>query len=249
MRIAALDDELEQRELIRSTMAGIGHECHGFADGKSLLRDLRRQTYDLLVLDWSLPDMNGPKVVEAIRKELANRLPILFVTNRREEADMVEALAAGADDFMVKPIRVAELEARVHALLRRAYPNQHAAELVFGAYRFLPQSRALEVDDRPIELKHREYELALFLFQNLGRMLSREHLREAIWGAGPDTPSRSLDTHISRLRTKLDLRPSNGFLLSAIYGLGYRLETIEDPALTGRRATQPAPKDPPSGSG
>ncbi len=233
MRIAALDDEMGQLELIQHTMAGIGHECHGFSDGRSLLRELRQQTYDLLILDWSLPDVQGPSVVKWIREDLNSRLPILFVTNRREEADMVEGLAAGADDFMVKPIRVGELEARVKALLRRAYPSQHEAELVFGPYHFLPHSRTLMVNDEVVELKHREYELALFLFQNLGRLLSREHLREAVWGLGAETPSRSLDTHISRLRTKLELRPANGFLLSAIYGLGYRLEAIEPDSMLG----------------
>jgi len=227
MRIAALDDEACQLELIRHIMEGIGHECHGFADGKTLLRELRQQSFDLLVLDWSLPDMQGPAVVRWIREDLSSRLPILFVTNRREEADMVEGLTAGADDFMVKPIRVGELEARVRALLRRSYPAQHESEMAFGPYRFLPGSRTLQVKGQTVELKHREYELALFLFQNMGRLLSREHLREAVWGVGAEAPSRSLDTHISRLRSKLDLRPANGFLLSAIYGLGYRLEAID----------------------
>ena len=236
MRIAALDDEPCQLELIQQTMEGIGHECHIYTEGKSLLRDLRQQTFDLLILDWSLPDVSGPTVVKWIRQDLASRLPILFVTNRREEADMVEGLTAGADDFMVKPIRVGELEARVRALLRRAYPRQHEAEVSFGPYHFMLHSRVLLVNGAPVELKHREYELALFLFQNLGRLLSREHLREAVWGLGPDAPSRSLDTHISRLRTKLDLRPANGFLLSAIYGLGYRLEAIEGDALAPQRA-------------
>ncbi|RZL45298.1 MAG: response regulator transcription factor [Variovorax sp.] len=231
MRIAALDDESCQLELIQHTMAGVGHECHGFEDSRSLLRELRQQSFDLLILDWSLPDVQGPQVVKWIRQDLNSRLPILFVTNRREEADMVEGLTAGADDFMVKPIRVAELEARVKALLRRAYPSQHEAELVFGPYHLFPHSRTLQVNGKLVELKHREYELALFLFQNLGRLLSREHLREAVWGLGAETPSRSLDTHISRLRTKLDLRPANGFLLSAIYGLGYRLEAIEADSL------------------
>ena len=227
MRIAALDDEAVQLDLIRHTMEGIGHECHGFSDGKTLLRDLRQQTYDLLILDWTLPDVQGPRVVRWIREDLSSRIPILFVTNRREEKDMVEGLAAGADDFMVKPIRVAELQARVHALLRRSYPAQHDADLIFGAYHFVPATRTLRVHGRPTELSHREYELALFLFQNLGRLLSRDHLREAVWGVGTESPSRSLDTHVSRLRVKLDLMPSNGFLLSAVYGLGYRLESID----------------------
>ena len=234
MRIAALDDEPSQLELIRHTMEGLGHECHGFTEGKALLRALRQETFDLLVLDWSLPDVAGPAVVRSIREELLNRIPILFVTNRREEADMVEGLGVGADDFMPKPIRVGELSARTQALLRRAYPAQHETEVVFGPYHFFPHSRTLHVNGEPLELKHREYELALFLFQNMGRLLSRDHLREAVWGQGPDAPSRSLDTHISRLRTKLDLRPTNGFLLSAIYGLGYRLEAIDADALNTR---------------
>lgn len=232
MRIAALDDDLSQLELIRHTMNGIQHECHVFSEGKALLRELRQQSFDLLILDWTLPDISGPAIVKWVREDLASRIPILFVTNRRTEADLVAGLSAGADDFMVKPMSVAELEARAHALLRRAYPAKHDVELQFGPYRFFPQARTLHVEGRQVDLKHREYELALFLFQNLGRLLSREHLREAVWGRGPEEPSRSLDTHISRLRTKLSLRPANGFLLSAVYGLGYRLETVEAAALS-----------------
>ncbi|HEY2254405.1 MAG TPA: response regulator transcription factor [Variovorax sp.] len=227
MRIAALEDEAYQLELIRHTMEVIGHECHGFSDGRSLLRDLHQQTYDLLILDWHLPDIEGPQVVRRIREDLHSALPVLFLTNRHEESDVVEGLAAGADDFMAKPIRIAELQARVHALLRRSYPAQRSEELNFRGYAFSTASRILRVQGKPVELSRREYELALFLFQNLGRLLSREHLREAVWGVGIETPSRSLDTHISRLRLKLDLVPSNGFLLSAIYGLGYRLEPLE----------------------
>jgi len=237
MRIAALDDEPSQLGLIRHTMESLGHECHCYTDGRSLLRALRQESFDLLVLDWSLPDMAGPSVVKVIREEMLNRLPVLFVTNRREESDMVEGLGAGADDFMVKPIRVGELTARVQALLRRAYPSQQETEVVFGPYHFFPHSRTLHVNGEPLGLKHREYELALFLFQNMGRLLSRDHLREAVWGQGPDAPSRSLDTHISRLRTKLDLRPKNGFLLSAIYGMGYRLEAIDGDSLGARTDT------------
>lgn len=241
MRIAALDDESSQRDLIRTTMEQMGHECHSYGFAKPLLCDLRQQSFDLLILNWTLPDMSGPAVVKRIRNDFNNRLPILFVTDRREEATMVEGLKIGADDFMVKPIRTAELEARVHALLRRAYPARHDTELAFGPYHFLPQRRMLKVNGVQAELKHREYELALFLFQNMGRLLSREHLREAIWGISDRTRSRSLDTHVSRLRTKLDLRPSHGFLLSAIYGLGYRLEAVDSEEFaTAHQTTSPA---------
>jgi DNA-binding response OmpR family regulator len=232
MRIAVLDDGPDQLQLINQTLVRLGHECHLYTEGRTLLQALRRQTFDLLILDWSLPDMTGPDVVKSIRHELKSRVPILFATDTREEAHMIEGLNAGADDFMAKPIRSGELEARIKALLRRSYPAQHESELIFGPYHFYPPSRALKVRGAPVELKNREYELALFLFQNLGRLLSREHLHEAVWGLGIEALSRSLDTHISRLRTKLELRPANGFLLLAIYGLGYRLETIDADTLT-----------------
>ena len=226
MRIAALDDESSQRDLIRMTMARMGHECHGYGFAKPLLHDLRHQSFDLLILGWSLPDMPGPAVVRRIREDFNNRLPILFVTDRHEEADMVEGLAAGADDFMLKPIRTAELEARVHALLRRAYPARQDTELAFGPYHFLPQRRMLKVNGVQAELKHREYELALFLFQNMGRLLSREHLREMVWGQTHEVTSRTIDTHVSRLRNKLKLSPEYGYTITAVYGTGYRLEVV-----------------------
>jgi DNA-binding response OmpR family regulator len=243
MRIAALDDEPCQLELIRHTMEDMGHECHGFTEGKVLLRDLRQQSYDLLILDWSLPDVQGPRVVRWIRKDLHSRIPILFVTNRREEQDMVEGLAAGADDFMVKPIRIGELQARVRALLRRSYPALHGADLNFGDYQFSVATRTLRVKGHTVELSHREYDLAFLLFQNIGRLLSREHLREAVWGETNEPPSRTLDTHISRLRVKLALVPSNGFLLSAVYGLGYRLECTNGDLLDPF-GSAPAPSPP-----
>ena len=107
MRIAALDDESSQRDLMCSTMERMGHECHGYGLAKPLLRDLRQQSFDLLILDWTLPDMPGPAVVKRIRDDYNNRIPILFVTHRHEEADMVEGLTVGADDFMLKPLRTA----------------------------------------------------------------------------------------------------------------------------------------------
>jgi DNA-binding response OmpR family regulator len=226
MRVAALDDDPDQAELVKRTMVAIGHDCHVFDNGRALLRTLRRETFDLLILDWQLPDINGPEVARWARDNLEQRLPILFVTSRREERDIVEGLAAGADDFMVKPMRIGELVARVRALLRRAYPPQQETEYTWGPYRFDASVGALDVEGERVELKQKEFALALFLFQNLGRLLSRQHLQEAVWSTEVETASRSLDTHISRLRGKLGLRPERGYKLSAVYNLGYRLEAV-----------------------
>ena len=226
MRIAVLDHQAEQA--LSHAMAGFGHECHPYTEGRMLLQALRRQTFDLLVLDWRLPDIPAVDVVKTVRNELRNRLPILFVAGQRERANAVEGLNAGADDFMTNPVQANELEARVNALLRRSYPASHEAELVFGDFHFYPQARTVKLHGAKIDLKSREYDLALFLFQNLGRMLSREHLHESVWGGTTEVQSRSLDTHVSRLRTKMGLRAESGFLLLAIYGMGYRLEAVEN---------------------
>ena len=227
MRIAALDDDTLQLELFTHALTAMGHVCRTYTTGAALLKDLRRETFDLLIVDWHLPDTTGPEVVRWVRQNVAARVPILFVTHRQEERDIVEGLGSGADDFMVKPVRIGELNARVAALLRRAYPENTGGVMEFGRYRFLPETRSIEKDGVAVELKNREYDLALFLFQNMGRLLSRDHLKEVVWGQVADVMSRSLDTHISRLRTLLDLRPANGFIVTAVYGVGYRFEAVE----------------------
>ena len=152
MRVAVLDDDQVHLELARQTLDGIGHDFHGFTDGRALLRALRRETFDLLILDWELPDISGIEVMRWARENLEERVPILFVTNRSAESDVIEGLSAGADDFMVKPIRIGELTARVGALLRRAYPNKGGSEFEIDRYRFDPATAQIYVGDQTIVL-------------------------------------------------------------------------------------------------
>lgn len=224
MRIAVLDDDLILLDQIKSTLECHHHVCHTYADGTSLLKALRHETFDLLIVDWHLPDMDGTDVVQTVRDVSGLQLPILFITRRNDERDVIEALSRGADDFMSKPLRMGELVARIAALLRRAFPEPLGSRLVFGPYCFDAGKRSLSVEGQPIELKNREYELALFLFRNMGRLLSRTHLREAVWGEISEVPSRSLDTHISRLRGKLGLAPGSNCTITSVYGMGYRLD-------------------------
>ena len=234
MRIAALDDDPLQLEFIQRATQSEGHTCHTYLAGAALIEALHTETFDLLIVDWHLPDIDGPDVVRWVREHIGRQLPILFITHRQEERDIVHGLACGADDFMVKPVRVGELKARLASLLRRSYPTAAPSVLVFGAYRFFPETRTLEIHGAPVELRNREYELALFLFENRGSLLSRDHLREAVWGQVAEINSRSLDTHISRLRTQLDLRPANGYTITSVYGVGYRFEAVapDTPAAT-----------------
>jgi len=231
MRVVALDDDVDGLDLIQRTLHAIGHECHVFTEGAALKRELRRETVDLLILDWNLPDISGPDIVRWARSNLKDRIPILFVSNRHQERDIMEGLASGADDFMAKPIRIGELTARVKALLRRAYTESAPAVQTWGRFRFVPASGQLEVDGKLMMLTQKEFDLALILFRNIGRLLTRQYLLESIWRTnnplGTDLMSRSLDTHISRVRSTLDLRPSNGYRLTAVYGQGYRFDVID----------------------
>jgi len=230
MRIAILDDDVDQLELTKSTLEGIGHHCLTYTAGGTLLRELRQETFDLLVLDWHLPDVSGPDVVRWVRSNLNDHVPVLFLTNRREERDIVEGLSCGADDFMIKPMRPAEMIARVQALLRRAYAEPLTGEQSWGPYTFMPVGRRVEFNGTPVNMTQKEFDIAVFMFRNMGRLLSRRYMLENLWSAtnpaGTELMSRSLDTHISRIRNLLNLRPENGFRLSAVYGQGYRLEMV-----------------------
>lgn len=227
MRIAALDDDALQLQLLEQVVREAGHSCHTFLKGTALQQALRRESFDLLLVDWELPDIAGTEVVRWVREQVSKELPIIFITHRSEEADIVEGLSCGADDFMIKPVRAAELRARMSALLRRAYPLSAQSVLNFGPYRFHTATNGIEIDGKPVEVTHREYTLALTLFQNQGRLLSRDHLREVVWGHNAEVQSRSLDTHVSRLRNLLNLRAGQPYAISAVYGYGYRLDAPE----------------------
>jgi DNA-binding response OmpR family regulator len=225
MQIAVLDDDAHQLDLLSQAVESLGHASHRFSTGVSMLQAVQRTTFDLMLIDWELPDTAGIDVLRTLRGAYRAQWPVIFVTHRDEERDVVQALLAGADDYVVKPVRTAELKARVLALLRRVYPEE-GADVRHGGFLLVPASRSAFHDGQPIELKQREFELAHCLFSHLGQLLSRDYLMRTVWGRDTDLPSRTLDTHISAIRTKMGLRPQRGLRLSAVYGHGYRLEAL-----------------------
>ncbi|HCE09309.1 MAG TPA: DNA-binding response regulator [Oxalobacteraceae bacterium] len=227
MRIAVLDDDRSQTDLVCQVLTAAGHVCHPFQSGKEMLGQLRRESYDMLIIDWQVPDLSGSEVLRWAREKLSPNLPVLFMTSRSGEDDIVAGLAAGADDYMIKPIRRGELVARVQALLRRAYPSQNPIEQIqFGDYIFESRTGRLIVDGNAVDVTQKEFDLALLFFRNLGRPLSRAYILEAVWARDVEVPSRTMDTHVSRVRSKLQLRPEHGFRLAPVYSYGYRLEQI-----------------------
>ena len=224
MRIAILEDEPDQAALIKSCLGAAGHDCHLFGNGKALITTASRESFDLFVLDWQVPGVSGEEVLRWIRQHIPAPVPVMFVTNRDAERDIVTVLEQGADEYMKKPVGQGELLARVNALLRRAYPRQNAEALEIEGVRFDLKNRSVAVSGTAVELTQKEFELGLFLFQNVGRLLSRGHIQQAVWGSTVEIPSRTMDTHVSRIRTKLNLRPEFGFKLTPVYNYGYRLE-------------------------
>jgi DNA-binding response OmpR family regulator len=149
-----------------------------------------------------------------------------MLSSRSAEEDIVAGLSAGADDYVVKPVAPAVLLARVNALARRAYPPPPPDGIeTFGDYLFDMRNETVELVGQQIMLTAKEFALALLLFRNIHRPLSRAYIFEALWGGNPDLSTRTLDAHISNVRTKLNLRPGNGYKLVPIYAYGYRLET------------------------
>ena len=227
MRIAILEDQPDQAALLKSYLDASGHDCHVFAAGQALIKVAERESFDLFMLDWEVPDLSGEDVLRWVRAHLTTPVPVIFVTSRDSETDVVAALSQGADDYMKKPVSRREVQARVQALLRRAYPQQDAGTLEIDQFRLDRSNTAASIGGAAVDLTQKEFELAWFLFQNVGRLLSREHIQEAVWGRRMlASSSRSMDTHLSRLRIKLDLRPETGIVLTPVYNFGYRLEQV-----------------------
>jgi DNA-binding response OmpR family regulator len=224
MRIAILEDDPALADQMSRALEEIGHGPQCFRTGAGLVTALKRDTFDLLVLDWNLPDTSGIDVLAWAREHVTGVLPVLFVTSRADETDIVRALDLGADDYVVKPIKVAELQARVGALLRRSFPAQVGEVQDFGRVRFDLNGQRAFVDGEEVVVTAKEFSLALLLFQNLDRPLSRAYLLDKIWGVSADLQTRTLDAHVSRIRAKLRLRPEAGYRLATVYSYGYRLE-------------------------
>lgn len=228
MRVGILEDDAALAAQLKAVMGRAGHRSFVFDSGQKLLTFLKHETLDLLLLDWMLPDVSGLAVIRWLKENEDSRAPILMVTCRSSEEDIITALKEGADDYITKPIQPGILIARIEAVCRRARPEPTGDVIeTYGDYSFDPRIGLTTLRGNPVQLAAKEFALALMLFRNMHRTLSRSYIFEALWGHSPDMQTRTLDAHMSRVRAKLQLRPENGLKLIPVYAHGYRLETVE----------------------
>lgn len=228
MRIAVLDDEAAMLAFVTQTLIEAGHYCYDFPNARTLISKLRQDTFDLVILDWNMPDKSGVEIIQWMRENMDKPVPSLLLTNRNSDEDIVAGLDAGADDYVIKPVQPSVLLARINAIHRRTGPREAmGANEAYGPFVLHPARQMVAVEGEQVVLTAKEFELAATLFRNMHRPLSRSYLLEIVWGRNPDLPTRTLDAHISRIRAKLGLRPERGFRLIPVYSYGYRLEALE----------------------
>jgi two-component system, OmpR family, phosphate regulon response regulator PhoB len=233
MRIAVLQSDPQHRFVVCAIIERLNHVCVPFSDGISMSKALSRSTVDMLILDWNSAGLSGLDLLKSMRSGIGERVPVMFATAHGGESNIVRALTAGADDFVTHPVRSAEFGARVQALLRRAYPAKTAAITEMGPYRFDSRQQTVTVWGKPVQLSGTQFRLALLFFSNIGRVLSRDHIFAMVWGREFRESTRTIDSHVSRLRLALMIEPINHFRLQPVYKSGYRLlhlygDTVEE---------------------
>ena len=226
-RILIIEDDRDIVELVRYNLANEGFQVSAAFDGSSGLTTLRKTPPDLLLLDLMLPKMSGLDICREIRKdESLNRLPVLMLTARGDEADRVVGLEMGADDYVTKPFSPRELIARVKALLRRAEPPADAPRILeIGKLAIDPASYRVSHSGKPVPLSTLEFRLLYYLASRPNRVFTRDQLLDAVWGTDRFVTPRSVDVYVRRLREKIEADPENPLHLKTVRGAGYLFET------------------------
>jgi DNA-binding response OmpR family regulator len=223
-RILVAEDEADLNDLIAGYLRRDGHDVVQVLDGAAAVRAIDSRPFDLLILDWMLPKLDGIAVCTEVRRR--HLVPILMLTARSQDADMLTGLGAGADDYVTKPFRMTILRARVAAILRRAALDRAAppSDRNDGAahgFTIDRASRGATAGGVPLDLTPTEFELLALLVEHPGRVFSRDYLLQRLWADDPDVGGRTVDTHMQRLRRKLG---DHAGAIKTVWGMGYRLQ-------------------------
>lgn len=227
LRIACVESDPLHADQRERWLESAGHRCRLYERGDSLIAALLHESFDAVLINSDLPDIGALEILRLIRRGKQATVPVLLIAKEGREEDVVTALRQGADDCMVRPDRRLELLARLEAIARRnkrVYAEPDILE--FGELRIDSHTRTVHRNGAPVKLTTKDFDLAVLFFRNIGRLLSRAYIREAVWGPRATLTSRTLDTHVSRIRVRLGLKSENGWELSAMYRHGYRLQQL-----------------------
>jgi len=227
-RILVIEDDKDIVELVRYNLEKDGYQVLASTDGSTGLAQIRKAPPDLLVLDLMLPKLSGLDICKEVRKDTSlNRLPILILTAKGEEADRVVGLELGADDYVTKPFSPRELAARVKALLRRTEPSGAPSEkaLEIGPLRIDPASYRVTRAGKSVPMSTLEFRLLYFLAARPNRVFTRDQLLDGVWGTERFVTPRSVDVYVRRLREKVEADPQHPVYMKTIRGAGYLFET------------------------
>jgi two-component system response regulator RegX3 len=226
-KILIVEDEISFSEAISFLLGKEGFETDVAENGRIALELFKKSSYDLVLLDLMIPEVSGIDVCRAIRT--TSLVPIIMLTAKDSEVDKVVGLELGADDYVTKPYSSRELVARIKAVLRRGTPdsadmNSDSSIQVSGRIRMDVDRHQVSVNEILINLPLKEFELLEFLMRNEGRVLTRGQLIDRVWGGDYYGDTKTLDVHIKRLRSKIEVDPANPTLIHTIRGLGYKFE-------------------------
>jgi phosphate regulon transcriptional regulator PhoB len=226
-RILVIEDDRDIVELVRYNLEKDGYQVFTATDGALGMAQVKKSPPDLLVLDLMLPKLSGLEICKEIRRDAAlNRLPILILTARGEEADRVVGLELGADDYVTKPFSPREFVARVKALLRRTEPAAATEKLIdVGALRIDPAAYRVTRAGKQVPLSTLEFRLLYYLAARPNKVFSRDQLLDAVWGTDRFVTPRSVDVYVRRLREKIEENPQYPSYVKTIRGAGYLFET------------------------
>jgi two-component system OmpR family response regulator len=226
-KVLLVEDHSDIAQLVRMHLRDIDCEADWVGDGVTALARFRQRPYDLVVLDLMLPGLDGLGVCRALRAE-PGYVPILMVTAKSTELDRVVGLEMGADDYLTKPFSIAELIARVKALFRRvealasrAEPAPHGV-LDFGDLSIDVDRREVRLGGHPVTLTAREFDLLLHFARHPGRVLTRTQLLDQVWGYGHNGYEHTVNSHINRLRAKIESDPARPQYILTVWGVGYK---------------------------
>jgi len=227
--VLVAEDDQGSRTATRLFLQRVGYRVGEAADGPGTLREASLGHYDLVLLDLGLPGLDGEEVLARLRRDSA--LPVIVLTGRSEETERVRVLDLGADDYVVKPCSLPELEARIRAVLRRGQPATPTARIEHDGLVIDRSAHRVEVAGEAVELTPKEFDLLAFLAGAPEQVFSREELLEHVWGSTQEWQDPATVTeHVRRLRLKLEADPSNPRWLHTVRGIGYRFSAGSDPA-------------------